>query len=58
MNCDRVICLGNGGLGSGETGCLKAQDIDKFILPAAFLKPFVLNPGYSQVTPIPHPASR
>lgn len=40
MNCDRVIYLGNGGLGSGKAGCLKAQDIDKFIRRAAFLKPF------------------
>lgn len=40
MNCDRVIYLGNGGLGSGKAGCLKAQDIDKFIPHTAFLKPF------------------
>lgn len=31
VSCDRVIYLGNGGLGSGKAGCLKAQDIDRFI---------------------------
>lgn len=57
MNGDRGIYLENGGWGSDEAGCLKAQDIDKFIQWTPFLEPFLCFESTGLVTHIAHVAS-